>query len=151
MHKWILTLMLCLAATGVHAGDATTNPALEKRVMRLSEELRCVVCQNQTLADSQAALATDLREQVREKLASGMSDSEVRDFMVVRYGEFVLYKPPVKATTWLLWFGPFVLLVVAIGALLSKFRRRSGGVEVSDAELRRAARLLAENGMKEET
>src|SRR5918995_2913228 len=85
------------------------NPDLEKRVTALADELRCLVCQNQTLADSNAPLAVDLRNQIREQLARGASEREVRDFMVARYGDFVLYKPPLKASTVALWFGPVIL------------------------------------------
>src|SRR5207245_11469173 len=92
------------------AAPAAADPALEQRVMTLAAELRCLVCQNQTLADSNAPLAEDLRNQVREKMRQGASDSEIVDYMVARYGDFVLYRPPVKATTLMLWFGPLLLL-----------------------------------------
>ena len=85
--------------------------------MALSAELRCLVCQNQTIADSNAELAIDLKNQVREKLGQGMSDKDVIDYMVQRYGDFVLYRPPVRGTTWLLWFGPFLLLVAELRTL----------------------------------
>lgn len=132
-------LALVLAAASALAQD----PALEKRVMGLAHELRCLVCQNQTLADSNAPLAIDLRNQIREQLARGASESEVREFMVARYGDFVLYKPPLKATTLLLWFGPFLLL--AAGAVLlwrRVARRRAPAPQLTEAERARAARLL---------
>ena len=119
------------------------NPDLEKRVAALADELRCLVCQNQTLADSNAPLAVDLRNQIREQLAKGASEREVREFMVARYGDFVLYRPPLKASTLALWFGPFILL--AAGAFLLYrliTRRRVPERELSDAERERAARLL---------
>ncbi|RZI42142.1 cytochrome c-type biogenesis protein CcmH [Herbaspirillum sp. HC18] len=138
--------MLALAAFAAQAKDAppaAANPELEKRMLALTEELRCLVCQNQTLADSHAELAIDLKNQVREKLASGMSDKDVINYMVERYGDFVLYRPPVKGTTWLLWFGPFLLLGVGIAVLLVKLaRRRSAEDTVPDTELKRAASLL---------
>lgn len=138
--------MLALAATALQAKEAplaTANPELEKRVMELSEELRCLVCQNQTLADSHAELAIDLKNQVREKLASGMSNQDVINYMVERYGDFVLYRPPVKGTTWVLWFGPFLLLVAGIVILFKKLaRRRAADEELPDTELKRAAALL---------
>ena len=116
----LMSAMAVQAAPGVAARD----PALEKRVAALSEQLRCLVCQNQALADSHAGLALDLKNQVREKLAAGQSEQQVVDFMVARYGDFVLYSPPLKASTWLLWFGPFVLLAVAVAALLARLARR---------------------------
>lgn len=146
MHKFIPALILTLATLTAHAADAppaAANPELEKRVMALSQELRCLVCQNQTLADSHADLAIDLKNQVREKLASGMSNQDVINYMVERYGDFVLYRPPVKGTTWLLWFGPFLLLVGGIAILFMKLsRRRAAEQELPDAELKRAAALL---------
>lgn len=149
MRKLFFILMLALSTAAVQAKEApptAANPELEKRVMALSEELRCLVCQNQTIADSNAELAVDLRNQVREKLASGMSNQDVIDFMVERYGDFVLYRPPVKGVTWLLWFGPFALLVAGIGVLVMKLRRRRTADEAGDAlpetEMKRAASLL---------
>jgi cytochrome c-type biogenesis protein CcmH len=116
-----------LALPQAYAGEAeptADDVALEKRVMAVSEELRCLVCQNQTIADSHAELAVDLKNQVREKLRQGMSEREIVDYMVERYGDFVLYRPLVKSSTWLLWFGPFVLLLVAAGVLVAKLRQR---------------------------
>ena len=116
---------------------------LEKRTAALAEELRCLVCQNQTLADSNAPLAVDLRNQIREQLAGGASEREVREFMVARYGDFVLYRPPLKATTLALWLGPFVLLVAGLALLMRRLRRpRSPEPALSSAERERAAKLL---------
>src|SRR5688572_1581846 len=114
--------MLCalLALPSAFAGEAApaaADPELEARVMHLSSELRCLVCQNQSLADSHAELAVDLKNQVREKMRAGMSDREIVDFMVARYGDFVLYRPPMKASTLALWFGPFILLIAGLAAL----------------------------------
>ena len=89
---------------------AQADPALDTRLKKLEEELRCLVCQNQSLADSSAPLAEDLRREVRQLAVAGKSDDEIKQYLVARYGDFVLYRPPVKSTTWLLWFGPFVLL-----------------------------------------
>jgi cytochrome c-type biogenesis protein CcmH len=113
--------------------------------MALSNELRCLVCQNQTIADSSAPLAEDLRNQVREKMRQGASDSEIINFMVERYGDFVLYRPPVKATTLLLWFGPLLLLATGAAVMLRRVRRRrpEDGVILSAAERVRAEKLLA--------
>jgi cytochrome c-type biogenesis protein CcmH len=115
--------------------------------MALSNELRCLVCQNQTIADSSAPLAEDLRNQVREKMRQGASDSQIIDFMVERYGDFVLYRPPFKATTFLLWFGPLLLLAAGSIVLLRRLvrRRPARDVEMTAAERKRAADLLAGN------
>jgi cytochrome c-type biogenesis protein CcmH len=138
-----LLLLISIAAQAKEAPLAAANPELEKRVMALSEELRCLVCQNQTLADSHAELAIDLKNQVREKLASGMSDHDVINYMVERYGDFVLYRPPVKGITWLLWFGPFLLLIGGIAVLMLKLKRRSVPTDnMPEEELQRAASLL---------
>jgi cytochrome c-type biogenesis protein CcmH len=119
------------------------DPDMEKRASALANELRCLVCQNQTLADSNAPLAVDLRNQIREQLAAGKSEDEVRDFMVARYGDFVLYRPPLKASTIALWAGPFVLLFAGIWALVRLLRRpRPAPAELSEAERARAAKLL---------
>ena len=119
------------------------DPALEKRVTGLAHELRCLVCQNQTLADSNAPLAVDLRNQIREQLAQGASEREVVDFMVARYGDFVLYRPPLKASTLALWIGPFVLLLAGALLLWRRIaRRRVPEPQLSDAEHARAAKLL---------
>lgn len=151
MRKLFFTLLLALFAVVVQAKEAplaAADPELEKRVMELSDELRCLVCQNQTLADSHAELAVDLKNQVREKLASGMSNQEVIDYMVERYGDFVLYRPPVKGATWLLWFGPFLLLVGGIALLALKLKnRRPADNAMPEADLQRAAALL--NGTNE--
>lgn len=143
MRKLFACLLLALAAAGAAAAATAPDPALEKRAMALSEELRCLVCQNQTIADSNAELAVDLRNQVREKLGQGMSDAQVVDYMVERYGDFVLYRPPVKSTTWLLWFGPLLLLVGGVVALALKLARpRAQQPDLAPAELARAASLL---------
>ena len=122
---------------------AQEDPALEKRVQQLSHELRCLVCQNQTLADSNAPLAVDLRNQVREQLKSGKSESDVIDFLVARYGDFVLYRPPLKASTVLLWAGPFILLAFGLGLLFLRIRRKMPAPpELSNVDRERAAKLL---------
>jgi cytochrome c-type biogenesis protein CcmH len=119
------------------------DAALEKRVRDLSHELRCLVCQNQTLADSNAPLAVDLRNQVREQLKSGKSEQDVIAFLVARYGDFVLYRPPLKASTVLLWTGPFLLLAFGSFLLFLRARRKAPlPPELSDAERERAAKLL---------
>jgi cytochrome c-type biogenesis protein CcmH len=141
-------LLLLLPATWVaakEAAPAAPDPVLEHRMMALAEELRCLVCQNQTLADSNAPLAEDLRNQIREQMRKGNSDREVVDFLVARYGDFVLYRPPLKATTFLLWFGPLLLLALGFAVLLRRLlrRRQSKEIEMSAADRRRAEALLA--------
>ena len=133
-----------LLALALLVGSAwAQDPALEKRVTGLAHELRCLVCQNQTLADSNAPLAVDLRNQIREQLAQGASEREVVDFMVARYGDFVLYRPPLKASTLALWIGPFVLLLAGALLLWRRIaRRRVPEPQLSDAEHARAAKLL---------
>jgi cytochrome c-type biogenesis protein CcmH len=131
-------------ALGKEAAPAAQDPALEARVMSLAAELRCLVCQNQTLADSNADLAVDLRGQIRERLKGGASEREVVDFLVARYGDFVLYRPPLKASTVLLWFGPFLVLALGAFLLVRRIRRqaREAPPQLSDAERARAAQLL---------
>jgi len=135
-------------AAAKEAAPAAADPALEQRVMALSSELRCLVCQNQTLADSNADLATDLRKQIREKMRQGASDADVVDFLVARYGDFVLYRPPFKATTFLLWLGPLLLLAAGFAVLILRVlrRRKTQEVEMTAEARTRAAGLLAGNG-----
>jgi len=118
------------------------DPGLERRVTSLAHELRCLVCQNQTLADSTAPLAQDLRNQIREQLKAGKTERDVIDFMVARYGDFVLYRPPFKATTAALWTGPFVLLALGAWLLVRRVRKKGSPPELTAAERRRAAQLL---------
>ena len=134
-----VVIILCL-----WAGAATAAEDLDKRTAALAEELRCLVCQNQTLAESNAPLAVDLRNQMREQLSKGASEREVREFMVARYGDFVLYKPPFKASTAALWLGPFALLLAGAVLLVRRVRRRRREPEpaLSAAERERAAKLL---------
>jgi cytochrome c-type biogenesis protein CcmH len=130
-------IILCFWAGAISAADV-----LDKRVGALAEELRCLVCQNQTLAESNAPLAVDLRKEMREQLAKGASEREVREFMVARYGDFVLYKPPFKASTAALWLGPFVLLLAGAVLLVRRVRRRRDAEPLSAADHERAAKLL---------
>lgn len=121
-----LLLLFSLAFTAV-AKDAqplAQDPELEKRLMKLSQELRCLVCQNETLAESRADLAEDLRGEIREQMRAGKSDKEIIAFLTARYGDFVLYRPPVKPTTYLLWFGPFVLLFGGLALLFRYLKQR---------------------------
>lgn len=123
-HKTLLTLLLAAATSGALAMKLPPNVD-EARLRNLESELRCLVCQNQSLADSNAGLAQDLRQQVVEQMAAGKTDTEIRDYLVARYGDFVLYKPPMKAATLLLWVGPFLLMLLAAVVGLIVVRRRS--------------------------
>jgi len=151
--KWLAFIVLLLSGPA-WAGEArplADDPAAEARLKHLAVELRCLVCQNQTLADSNAPLAEDLRREVREMIAKDMSDKEIIDFLVARYGDFVLYRPPLKATTTLLWVGPFILLTVGAVVLFITLRRRAHkviDVPVTDEEHRRVEQLLAEGGKR---
>lgn len=107
------------------AAPLAADPLVEQRLIGISEEMRCLVCQNESLAGSRSDLANDLRREIRTLIQEGKSDDQIRTFMVERYGDFVLYRPPVKPITWLLWIGPFVILVVGIVGLLSYLRRRN--------------------------
>jgi cytochrome c-type biogenesis protein CcmH/NrfF len=150
----LLALFFCTALFAKEAESITADPVLEARVMKLSEELRCLVCQNQTIADSQAGLAIDLKNQVREQLRQGRADKEVIDYMVQRYGDFVLYRPPLKTTTWLLWGGPFLLLLGGASLLLYSLTKRKAQIKdkpLSGDDHKRALALLNDNKGKEST
>jgi cytochrome c-type biogenesis protein CcmH len=125
----LLAGVLCMVALAAH-GD----PALDARLKTLENELRCLVCQNQTLAESNAPLAEDLRKEVRELAVAGKSDDDIRAYLVARYGDFVLYKPPVKGITYLLWFGPFVLLAGGALTWLVILRRKARTNTSPDAD-----------------
>ena len=149
MRKILLLLLWLFLASSVLAKEAppaSPDPALEKRTMALAEELRCLVCQNQTIAESHADLAIDLKNQIREKLKAGMSEEQIKQYLVARYGDFVLYKPPVMASTVALWFGPFVLLFGAVVGLYFYILRRRRSVDaqppLSEAEQARVQALL---------
>ena len=133
--------IICFLLLGFSA--FADESSIEKRTAALAQELRCLVCQNQTLADSNAPLAVDLRNQIREQLAAGKSERDVKDYMVARYGDFVLYRPPFNAVTLLLWIGPFLLLLFGFFLLFRKIKSKSdAATELSEAERARAARLL---------
>ena len=136
----LLFFILITSCTGAWAQD---SPKLDERVKNLAHELRCLVCQNQTIADSNAPLAVDLRNQIREQLAAGKSERDVVDFMVARYGDFVLYRPPFKAATLALWLGPFALLGLGAWIFWRRVaRRRAAPPGLSEAQRAQAARLL---------
>lgn len=143
MKHWWLTLLCALIALPSWAD----NGAAEKRMLDIAGELRCLVCQNESIAASRADLAVDLRQQIREQIQVGKSDAEIRAYMVDRYGDFVLYRTPLKATTLLLWFGPMLLLAFGLLVLATTLRRRKSSVAdalLSDDEHKRAQALLAQ-------
>jgi cytochrome c-type biogenesis protein CcmH len=148
--RYLLISLVCLLPAFTYAGEATdmaADPVLEKRMIGLAENLRCLVCQNESLASSHADLAEDLRREVREQMQKGLSDQEIIDYLVSRYGDFVLYDPPVKKSTLVLWYGPFVLLLLGIGMLVYQLRKRKSQIAetaLSDADAQRAAELLNE-------
>jgi cytochrome c-type biogenesis protein CcmH len=147
----LLGAWFCLPVLAKEAAPMAGDPALEQRVIKLAEELRCLVCQNQTIADSNADLAVDLRKQIREKLKAGMGEQEIKDYMVQRYGDFVLYRPPLKSSTALLWIGPFALLLLGAGVLfvnLARRRKRVSSSDISEEDHERALQLL--NGERAE-
>jgi cytochrome c-type biogenesis protein CcmH len=145
MRKLAAALLLAGAtgAFGQGAELARANPQTERRLKGLADELRCLVCQNQTIADSNAPLALDLRNQIREQIAAGKSDGDIRDYMVTRYGDFVLYRPPFKATTAVLWAGPFLLIALGAGIFAVVVRRRRGQPAADPMPQERRAELAA--------
>ena len=149
MFKYLFIVLLVAVgavAQAKVAANTSADPALEARMMVIAEELRCLVCQNETIAASHADLAIDLKNQIRLKLTQGQSQQQILDFMVERYGDFVLYRPPLKTTTVLLWLGPFVLLGIAALMLVINVRRRRLAAQpaaLSDADAAKARALLA--------
>jgi cytochrome c-type biogenesis protein CcmH len=151
MKSLVCLLLLALAMATGFAKDAAPlaeDPVVEARLIAISEEMRCLVCQNESLAGSRSDLANDLRRELRTLIKAGKTDAEIREFMVARYGDFVLYRPPVKPTTWLLWAGPFLLMITGVVVLLVYLRRRNravGDEVLTDEESSRAAALLKES------
>jgi cytochrome c-type biogenesis protein CcmH len=147
----VLSLLLCFLAAAAAAQPAQTaqplaeDPVVEERLTKLSKELRCLQCQNETLAESRAGLAEDLRREIREQIRAGKSDEEIVAFLTQRYGEFILYRPPVRPVTYLLWFGPFVLLLLGLLILFQYVRRRRDLIPeepLTKSEKRQAEELL---------
>ncbi len=147
MNK-VLILLFCLLPVVSYAGvakDLAEDPVLEKRMVKLAQDLRCLVCQNESLASSRSELANDLRQEVREQMQKGMSDQEIIDYLVARYGDYVLFDPPVKSYTLLLWYGPFALLLIGLIGLVFQLRNRKTKISephLSDEDAKRAADLL---------
>ena len=158
MRRWLAAFGLMLACLAAPLGHAATNPdevlqdpALEQRARNLSKQLRCLVCQNQSIDDSDADLARDLRRIVREQLVAGKSDAQIIEYLTARYGDFVLLKPPVKPATWGLWFGPALVLVIAAAGLVVYVHRRSASRDAPAADLSREERRRLEALLREET
>lgn len=135
-------------AVAKEAVPLAEDPVVEQRLIAISEELRCLVCQNESLAGSRADLAMDLRREVRDLIKQGKSDAEIKSFLVDRYGDFILYRPPLKPSTWLLWVGPFGLAILGVFLLMHYLRRRNqdipSEVVLTDEERKRAEALLQE-------
>ena len=136
--------LLCAGAAAREAPPLAADEQVETRLTAIAEELRCLVCQNESLATSRADLAMDLKREVREQIRAGKSDAEIRDYLVKRYGDFVLYRPPLKESTLLLWVGPFMLLVggFAVIAIIVRRRRAAQPAALSADEEARADALL---------
>ena len=154
--KRIFLIAICVFSLGsAFAKDAAPladDPVTEQRLISISEEMRCLVCQNESLAGSRSDLANDLRREIRILIKEGKSDDQIRSFMVERYGDFVLYRPPVKPVTWLLWIGPFIILGLGITVLLMYLRRRNSSmpnVTLTDADNQKIDALLNVNDKKE--
>lgn len=152
MKRLLFAFFLLIAFVNAgYAKEAVPNaadPVIEKRMIALTEGLRCLVCQNETLAASQADLALDLKQEIREMMKKGMSDKEIVAYLVHRYGDFVLYKPPVKSTTLLLWYGPFLFLAGGLIVLYITIKKRRSLIEETDLsrdEAQRAQSLLEDN------
>lgn len=138
LRQFLLSLLIALSALSINvafAADKTSNPEIEARLKRLSTELRCLVCQNSTLADSDAELAQDLRNEIRVLLIEGKTDEEVIDYLVTRYGDFVRFRPPVNASTALLWFGPFLMLIIGAVTLIVVLKKRSAAIDAENSKL----------------
>jgi len=145
----VRSLAALLLAFVAWAHAAQSDADLDARTQALASELRCVVCQNQTLADSNADLAADLRRRIREQLRNGASEDDVKAWLVQRYGDFVLYRPPVRPLTWLLWFGPALALVVVAAMLVRRLRRAPPPAPLDEAARERLVQLVAHDGERE--
>jgi cytochrome c-type biogenesis protein CcmH len=149
--RWLtvcLLLVLAVPASAFENDAPLPDPELEARAVALAKELRCLVCQNQSIMESDADLAKDLRLVVREQVAAGASDDDVREYVVARYGDFVLLRPPFKPKTWVLWFGPLVIAGIGVWGLARSLRRRAAPAApaaLSDAERARVQRLLGDD------
>ncbi len=158
LTRLLAALGLALACQLGHAGEArplADDPVAEKRLQAISAELRCLVCQNETIAGSNADLAVDLRREIRTMIQAGQSDQQIIDFMVARYGDFVLYRPPFKSVTVLLWVGPLLFLAVGLIALQLYLRRRNRAIQetrpLTAEQARQAEALLGQSDNRQES
>ena len=144
---FLLLLLIPLAGWAKEAIPVAEDPEVEKRMLALTMDLRCLVCQNEPISDSRAEFSNDIRREIREQIKADKTDEEIVQFLVDRYGDFILYNPPMKPTTILLWFGPILLFVIALGALIVHLRRRRvqvGEISLSPEQLAQAEALLDE-------
>ncbi len=151
LYAILIVLLTFGSAMAKDAAPLADDPVVEQRLIVISEEMRCLVCQNESLAGSRSDLANDLRRELRALIKQGKTDAEIREFMVSRYGDFVLYRPPVKPSTWLLWAGPFGLMIVGVVALFVYLRRRNtdlGTGNVLTEEERKRAEAMLQEGEK---
>lgn len=147
LYAFMLVLLTCSPSWGKEAALLADDQVVEQRLIAISEEMRCLVCQNESLAGSRSDLANDLRRELRVLIKDGKTDAEIREFMVSRYGDFVLYRPPVKPMTWMLWIGPFVLMFAGVIALFVYMRRRNRDISIvvlTEEESKHAEALLKE-------
>ncbi len=147
---FIFFLLLMAPSVGwpKEAIPVAEDPVIEKRMLSLTTDLRCLVCQNESIADSRADFSNDIRREIREQIKANKTDQEIVQFLVDRYGDFVLYNPPMKPTTMLLWFGPVILFIIGLGSLIIYLRRRRVQIEdvsLSQVQLEKAEALLNEN------
>ncbi|SFE16133.1 cytochrome c-type biogenesis protein [Nitrosomonas sp. Nm166] len=152
LKKLIVFFILFLTIPSVgwskEAVPVAEDPEVEKRMLALTMDLRCLVCQNESIADSRADFSNDIRREIREQIKANKTDQEIIQFLVARYGDFVLYNPPMKPTTILLWFGPVALFIIGLGSLITYIRRRREQIEetpLSEAQLRKVESLLNED------
>jgi len=152
VHGLAILLLIIFMIPGLamsqQAIPVAEDPEIEKRMLALTEDLRCLVCQNESIAESRADFSNDIRREIREQIQANKSDDEIIDFLVDRYGDFVLYNPPMKPTTLLLWFGPLILFVVGVWFLIAYLRSRRVQIEevsLSEAQRKKAEALLKEN------
>jgi cytochrome c-type biogenesis protein CcmH len=148
LRRFCVTMLLVLGMQPAMAVEGMAqpvgDPVVEARVNKLAEELRCLTCMGQSIADSQSSFSTDMKREIRDMIMAGKNDKEIMEFMVQRYGDFVLYRPPVKNTTWVLWGGPFLLLILSLVFLVAKLRKRGAQVaaDLTENEHQQAVQLL---------
>lgn len=145
---FLLLLLVPLVGWSKEAIPVAEDPEIEKRMLELTIDLRCLVCQNETISDSRAEFSNDIRREIRAQIKANKTDEEIIQFLVDRYGDFILYNPPIKPTTILLWFGPVLLFLISVGSLIFYLRRRR--VQVEEVSLSQAQREKAESLLKED-